>query len=56
MAGLKQRTMMIYVYLRVFLIPIAVLGYVLFAILFREKSWKQVTPDLQVAIFVCNCV
>jgi hypothetical protein len=34
-------------------IPAAVLGYVAFALLIKKRPWKQVMPDLQVAIFVC---
>jgi len=42
-----------YPYLRIFVIPAAVLAYVVSALLIKRLSWRQVKPDLQVAIFVC---
>lgn len=39
-------------YLELYGIPVAIFAWVLWRWLFKKKSWKEILPDLQLAVFV----
>jgi hypothetical protein len=44
---------MLYAYLRMFGIPVAMLVWVVYRLLVKKRPWKEILPDLQLILFVC---
>jgi hypothetical protein len=45
--------LMIYSFLRIFAIPVAIFGYILYRLLVKKARLQDVLPDLQISLFVC---
>jgi hypothetical protein len=43
---------MLYIYLRLLGIPVALLAWILFQLLYKKRSWLEVKPDVQVTTFI----